>query len=153
MAAFWAILTCTSELDSAVQYSTPTVFALGSSFTRRSNCSSTGVRSEVPVTLLPGFLLLFTRPDAAKSVMAVPTMGMSDVAPATACAAGVAMARIRSSPSFTSFVAMVWQADWSFWAFCWSILYLRPDFLRAFTKPLFAASRASCSVSCRTPIL
>ena len=71
--------------------------------------------------LPPGASLSSTRPLAAKSVMAVPTMGMSLVAPATACAAGVAMARIRSQPLLTSVLAMVWQADWSFWAFCWSM--------------------------------
>jgi len=31
------------------------------------------------------------------------------------------MARIRSQPLLTSVLAMVWQADWSFWAFCWSM--------------------------------
>ena len=47
--------------------------------------------------------------DAAGSVTAVRRIGISVVAPATACAAGVAIARIKSSPSFTSLLAMVWQ--------------------------------------------
>ena len=80
-------------------------------------------------------------------------MGISVVAPATACAAGVAMAKIRSSPSFTSLLAMVWQADWSFCAFCWSILASMPDFSMAATKPSLVWSSAPCSVSCSTPIL
>ena len=74
------------------------------------------------MTLVPGLSLSWTSPDSWKSVMAVATMGMSEVAPATACAAGVAMARMRSLPSFTSLEAIVWQAVWSFWAFCWSIV-------------------------------
>ena len=57
------------------------------------------MRSEEPVTLVPGLSLSWTRPEAAKSVMAVPTMGISAVAPAAAWAAGVAMAKIRSTPS------------------------------------------------------
>ncbi len=74
----------------------------------------------MPVTLPPGASLASTRPAAAKSVTAVPTTGISVVEPATAWAAGVPMARIRSSPSLTSLDAMVWQALWSPWAFCWS---------------------------------
>ena len=41
----------------------------------------------------------------------------------------------QSSPSFTSLLAMVWQADWSFCAFCWSILASMPDSSSAATKP------------------
>lgn len=80
-------------------------------------------------------------------------MGMSLVAAATAWAAGVAMAKMRSSPSPTSFEAMVAQALWSLLAFCWSMVYLMPEASRASTKPSLAASSAACCVSCRTPIL
>ena len=74
------------------------------------------------MTFPPGSSSLSTRPLAAKSVMAVPTMGISVVAAAAAWAAGVAMAKIRSTPSPTNLLAMVWQVGWSFWAFCWSAL-------------------------------
>ena len=90
------------------------IFASGTSWCSSSIWSTTGFMSDVPVTLQPGASLSSTGPDAAKSVMAVHTTGMSAVAPATACAAGVAMARIKSQPSLTSVLAMVWQADWSF---------------------------------------
>ena len=103
--------------------------------------------------MVPGLSLSLTRPEAAKSVMAVPTMGISVVAPAAAWAAGVAMAKIRSTPSPTNLEAMVWQADWSFWAFCWSMETERPEALTASTKPSLEASRAACSVSWTTPIL
>ncbi len=59
-------------------------------------CSFTGVRSEVPVTLVPGLSFDLTSFASAGSVTAVTSMGMVDVALAAACAAGVAMARIRS---------------------------------------------------------
>lgn len=45
------------------------------------------------------------------------------------------------------------HVDWSFWAFFWSILTLRPLSLMALTKPSLAASSAECSVSCRTPMV
>ena len=80
-------------------------------------------------------------------------MGMSLVAPATAWAAGVAMTKMRSLPSPTNLEAMVAQALWSFWAFCWSASYLRSLSSSAAMKPLLAASSAECSVSWSTPTL
>ncbi len=55
-------------------------------------CSDMGVRSEVPVTFPPGASFEATRPLAAGSVTAERTMGISFVMPATAWAAGVAIA-------------------------------------------------------------
>ena len=49
--------------------------------------------------------------DSAGSVTAVRTTGISEVTPATACAAGVAIAKIRSLPLFTSVWAIVWQDE------------------------------------------
>lgn len=81
------------ELSSAEQYRIPTVFASGTSFTKRSACSSMGFISDVPDTFPPGTSSLFTKPALTKSVTAVARMGISVVACAAACAAGVATAR------------------------------------------------------------
>ena len=70
--------------------------------------------------LPPGASFDSTSPDSAKSVMAVPTMGISVVAFRQAWAAGVPMARMRSTPSFAKVEAMVVQVDCSLLAFCWS---------------------------------
>ena len=94
-------------MDSAEQYRTPTVCVSGRICFSRPICSFTGVRSEEPVTLPPGASLLATSFASAGSVTAVTRTGISVVCPATACAAGVAIARIRSFLSFTSLVAMV----------------------------------------------
>ena len=129
----------------------PTVLASGTSWVSSRACSSTGFMSLVPETLPPGASLLATRPEAAGSVTAVTRMGMSRVACAAACAAGVAMARIRSTSSLTNFVAMVAHTVCSPWAFCVSISMSSPDASSAATKPSRAASSAACSVSWMMP--
>ena len=96
----------------------PTVLASGRICCSRSICSATGVRSEEPVTLPPGASLVSTSPEPAGSVTPVRTMGISSVSAAQAWAAGVAMAKIRSSPSLTNFWAMVVQVGVSPAAFC-----------------------------------
>ena len=104
------------------------------------------------MTFPPGASLLSTSPEAAGSVTAVITTGISEVAPATACAAGVAIARIKSFLSFTSLFAIVCAADCSPPAFCCSISTSRPASLSAATKPSFALSSAGCCTYCKTPI-
>ena len=61
----------------------------------------------------PGSSFEATSPEAAKSVIAVPMMGMglSAVAWTAAWAAGVPIARIRSTPSLANWDAMVVQVD------------------------------------------
>ena len=59
-----------------------------------------------------------------KKLTALTRIGIESVTPATACATGVAIAKIKSSLSLTSFSAIVWHADCSPAAFCWSISYL-----------------------------
>src|SRR5574344_327860 len=82
--SFLAILAWNNELSSAEQYKIPTVFASGNNFDNKSICSLTGVKSDVPVTLLPGFLLESTSPEFSGSVTAVTTIGISVVLPAIA---------------------------------------------------------------------
>ena len=74
------------------------------------------------------------------------------MAPATACAAGVAIARIKSFLSFTSLFAIVCAADCSPPAFSCSISTFIPASLSAATNPSFALSSAGCCTYCKIPI-
>ena len=119
-------------------------------------CWSRGGRSEVPETLPPTVPVKSLRPRATPySVTAVPSTGISVVAAAAACRAGVALARIRSTPLETKVLLMVAQVVVSFCAFWKSnSTFSSPSCsFRASSKPLVAASRASCSTSWQIPIL
>ena len=72
-------------------------------------CCATGFISEVPVRFPPGASFDATRPEPAGSVTAVKRTGISEVFSFIAAADGVAIARIRSDPSFTRVSAMVGQ--------------------------------------------
>ena len=76
-----------------------------------------GFMSFVPETLVLGFSLDSTSPASAKSVTAVAIMGISLVLPATAWAAGVAIAKTRSTLSPTNLSAMVERLFVSPWPF------------------------------------
>ena len=79
-------------------------------------------------------------------------MGISVVAAAAACRAGVAFAMIRSTFLETKLLTMVAQAGMSLEAFCSSNSTLSP---RAATsaslKPLVASSRAGCCTNWQMP--
>ena len=72
-------------------------------------CAAQGVKSEVPETLVPGFSFDSTNWAVFGSVTEETKIGMSLVVLATACAAGVAIAKIKSLWSLTNFCAMVTQ--------------------------------------------
>ena len=131
--------------------------ASGTTCNKRSICSATGVISLVPVTLVPGASLLSTSPASGKLVIAVPTMGISSVADAITCAAGVAMARITSASSEINCWAMFCRLLWSFWAFCWLMVKFLPSSKPLSFKPSIipwlARSNAPCCTSCTTPTL
>ena len=86
-----------------------TFLASGMSCFPNAICCATGFMSEVPVRFPPGASLAATRPEPAGSVTAVKRTGMSEVFSFIADAEGVAIARIRSEPSFISVSAMVGQ--------------------------------------------
>ena len=84
----------------------PTVSASGLTSLTSWSCSSTGLRSEVPVTLPPGLSLVSTSPASSASVTAVKSTGTFVIACAAACAAGVATARTRSKSPFAKVCAI-----------------------------------------------
>ena len=89
------------------------------------------------------------------SVTEVPRMGMEPVAATAACRAGVALARIRSTPSVTNWPQMDEQAAGSLEAFCSrkaTFSSPRPSFT-ASIKPWVAASSASCWTSWQMPMV
>ena len=59
---------------------TPIVLTFGTNFFINSNDLSTGIASDVPVTLFSDDSLLFTSPASTASVTAVNTIGISGVA-------------------------------------------------------------------------
>ena len=109
-------------------------------------CSASGARSEVPEILLPTVPLKFSMLKATPySVTEVPRMGISVVAEAQACSAGVAFAIIRSTFLETKLFAIVAQAGMSLEAFCSSKVTLSPRAsVKASRKPLVASSNAGC---------
>ena len=125
--ASFAIFIWKMEFCSLEQYISPTFFASGTTFLRSLICWETGVRSEVPVTFVSGFALDFTSFADSGSVTAEISTGISFVRFATAWAAGVAMAKIKSSLSFTSLLAIVTQFPWSPWALCMSMAIFLPS--------------------------
>ena len=93
-AAFLKISTWKAEFTSPALKRTPTVLALPVSARKRSSCRAIGPMLETPVTLVPGFSFVFTTLAASKLVTAVATIGMSRVARAIACVAGVETAKM-----------------------------------------------------------
>jgi len=91
LAYFFKSSTTAWELVSPELYSAPTVLISANSM-----IFSAETASEVPVTFLPGFSMLLTRPEPTGSVQAENTMGISLVSPTAAWAEGVAMATIKS---------------------------------------------------------
>ncbi len=89
------------------------------------------------------------------SVTEVPRMGISLVAAAAACRAGVALARIRSTPLETKVLTMVAQVLESPWAFCSSNTTASSpsSSTMASLKPCVAASSASCCTSWQIPMV
>ena len=88
--------------------------------------------------------------------MAVPRIGIVSVLPIIIWAAGVAMARARSTFWAIKLSAMVASVLLSALAFCWSSRMFSPSTkplsFRASTKPWLARSSASCCTNCTTPI-
>ena len=72
---------------------------------------------ETPVTFVPGLSLLFTTLAASKLVTAVATIGISRVARAIACVAGVETAKMSFVFSERKREPMFCSVAWSPWAF------------------------------------
>ena len=105
------------ELTSLAVYKKPIFLTSGVSSLQSSKVWSTGIASDVPVTLADGLLKSSTSLAPIGSVTAENTTGISLVAAAIAWAAGVAMAIIKSAFSPTNLLAIVFKFDWSAWAF------------------------------------
>ena len=131
------------------QYRIPTVFASGTSFTKRSACSSMGFISDVPGYVSARTSSLFTKPALTKSVTAVAQNG--DLC---GCLCGGLRSRrryqpgIRSTLSLTNLVAMVAQLEISPCAFCTSIFSrLKPASTASIKNRRGRRQRNHCSVS------
>ena len=74
----------------------------GSNFWNDASCSFIGDASLVPVIFPPGFSTESTKSASTGSVTALNNIGISEVACFELCAAGVAIAYIRSTLSFTN---------------------------------------------------